>query len=190
MNEKTKRKMMGKRFYVICRRIRFMRYKKKLLKRGQKQQLPIQEEAIKNAGTTVKRKSDRSKTYTIYRKIRFLYRKRKSLKKEKRKFIKEQIALAKEEQLEIKRRLVKKRLQDKLHKQEQKVQKKLTKTEVKKRRRRLMRYCLKRQFMNFIVFLKTIDKRTSRGLYNSASAVVHNKEKHKKHFRIFLNSLS
>ncbi len=190
MNEKTKRKLMGKRFYVIYRRVRFMRYKKKLLKHGQKQRDPIQEESIKKAGTTVKRKSDRSKTYTIYRKIRFLYRKRKSLKKEKRKFIKEQIALAKEEQLEIKRRLVEKRQQDKLHKQEQKVQKKLTKTEVKKRRRRLMRYYLKRQFMNFIVFLKTFDKRTSRGLYNSASAFVHNKEKHKKHFRVFLNSLS
>lgn len=190
MNESTKRKVLGKRIYVIYRRVRFMRYKKRLLKQKRKQ-IEVAPKPIKKGKSNPKvRKPVRSKIYTIYRKLRFLYRKRKRLKREKRVLVKEQIILAKKEQLEIKQRLIDKRIQDKLHKQEQKKQKKLTKSEIKKRRKRLLRYYLKRQFMNFIVFLKTIDKRTSRGLYNSASAFVHNKEKHKKHFRVFLNSLS
>jgi len=181
---------MGKRLYGIYRRVRFMRYKKKLIKGEQRDQETLQKETIKQVRPTTKRKSGRSKIYTIYRKIRFLYHRRNSLKRKKGILVREQIVLAKEEQLEIKQRLVDKRVQDKISKQEQKVQKKLTKTEVKKRRRRLLRYYLKRQFMNFIVFMKTIDKRTSKGLYNAASSFVHNKEKRKNHFRIFINSLS
>lgn len=181
---------MGKRLYGIYRRVRFMRYKKKLLRQSQQHEETIHKEAKELTHNPAKEKSTGRKFYSIYRKIRFLYHRRKSLKRKKRIFIKEQIALAKDEQLEIKQRLIDKRIQDKVNKQEKKVQKRLTKTEVKKRRRRLLRYYLKRQFMNFIVFMKTIDKRTSKGLYNAASSFVHNKEKRKNHFRIFINSLS
>jgi len=104
--------------------------------------------------------------------------------------VKEQIAHAKDEQIEIKQRLIEKRILDKVHKKEQKLQQKISKTEGKKRRRRLLRYFLKRQFLNFIVFMKTIDKRTSNALYNAVSSFVRNKKKRNNLFKISINSIS
>jgi hypothetical protein len=190
MNENTKRKIMGKRFYVIYRRVRFIRYKKKLSKQRQFIEAIPQKEIKDSTPKPKKKKSTGRKIYTIYRKIRFLNRRRISQKKQKRILIKEQITHAKQEQLEIKNRLIEKKVQDKFHKQEQKKLQKLSKAEIKKRRRRLLRYFLKRQFMNFIVFLKTFDKRLSSGLYNAASSFVRNKEKRNNYIKITLNSFS
>ncbi|RLD58387.1 MAG: hypothetical protein DRJ05_08125 [Bacteroidetes bacterium] len=195
MNENLKRKLMGKRFYSIYRRVRFIRYKNKLEKKKQLENKILKEEtfAKKKLATTTattEKKRDRGNLYKTYRKIRFLYRRRKSKKKEKSALIKEQIAHAKEEHLDIKKRLVEKRILDKVHKKEQKLQQKVSKIEKKKRRKRLLRYFLKRGFLNFIVFMKTIDKRTSNALYNTASSFVRNKEKRSKLFKISINSLS
>ena len=193
MNENIKRKLMGKRFYVVYRRVRFIRYKNRLIKQNQQENKikeTVPKKKLVSTTDTSERKRDKGKFYKTYRKIRFLLKRRKSIKKEKRLLVKEQIAHAKDEQIEIKQRLIEKRILDKVHKKEQKLQQKISKTEGKKRRRRLLRYFLKRQFLNFIVFMKTIDKRTSNALYNAVSSFVRNKKKRNNLLKISINSLS
>lgn len=140
------------KFYKIYRRIRFIRYKKKLL-RKEKLHIQAQEPVVQKK--TRKPASFKSKIYRINRILRFLYRRLKKKRKENREkqFLLRQQQKA--EQQEIKSKIRKKILTDEdldaAKLKELKVEKKFK----RKKRLRLIRFYFSRQRFYFLRALKS-----------------------------------
>jgi hypothetical protein len=187
MKETTRRNLLGRKLYPVYRRIRFLRYKKKLLRQKRNTEKPISQ-IIEKPGRKTKT-SLRFRTYRIYRLTRFTLKKWRALRAERKEKIRVQIHQLKIEKADIKQRIREKRTEDKRLEQEReriektqlKEEKKLKRTERKERR--------KARWANIILEIKTFDRHTLRRWFRGILEFTENKDKRHNFFVISINSL-
>jgi hypothetical protein len=185
MKESSKKRILGSTLYSVYRRIRFLRYKKKLLNRQKQLQTKIRKEVktIRVEKIKPEKKTGFFVFYRIYRIVRFLAYKRAEKKREQR-----EIAILLKKEQEEERKNVKERLKEK-----QKLDGELArikakeakqyKRELKYRRRRLIKYVIKKQFKYLVNDIRNFNVDTVKKWFRWLGAIAENRER-RKHFLI------
>lgn len=189
MDEQKKRKLAGERLYKIYRRIRYVRYLRKLNKQRQRERkTALHAEVIRSARTVKKSPSLSFRIYTVYRKIRFLRYKRSLRKAEMERLRKERKAQRFREKEIIQQNIRTKGEELRLHEIAEKRKLKLERKEIRRRRRRLIRFVLKRQSKIYLHNLTHPAQYYRRRILPGLRSVRENREKRNKFLVIFSNS--
>jgi hypothetical protein len=203
MKEKTRRKIMGNWLYAIYRRMRYIRFIKRLRKERRKQLKIEQEQEQIEVRLTIKqqarleKKLEREKQKRlkqeekIQRKqvrdeIRARQRTERRLELEKQKIEKREL---KKEQLEVKQRLKEKLEQERELEQQKKEQLKFQKNRRKQRIRKLRPYLIKRRTREFFRGMRSINRHTFKDWFEWTTELVANKNDRNRFLKIFFNSL-
>ncbi len=187
MKETTRRNILGKNLYPIYRRVRFLRYKKRLLKQKKTNVKPISLIAEKPVRKT--KRSLRFRIYRVYRLTRFILKKRRTYKAERKEKFRSESLQKKMEKAEISLRLKEKRIQDKKLEQERAKEEKLQIKEEKRLRQIERKEHRKERRKQFIYELKTFDRHTLRRWFRGILEFAENKDKRHNFFVISINSL-
>lgn len=193
MKESSKQKLLGTKLYTVYRRVRFLRYKNKVIKQKQKLIKPEPLQIITPSKKEVKSKKGKKpfsfSIYRIYRILRFLRFKRAENQKLRKGLQIELKKEKKEEQIEVKERLKVKSIQDKELDKLKVRETKQNKKEKKYRRRRLIKYVIKKQFKYFIHDIRHFDSNTLKKWFRWIGNIAENKEKRKPFLIIAGNAL-
>ncbi len=192
MKESTKKKLLGKKFYAVYRRMRFLSYKRKVLK----QRAKIRRSEEKNALKPKRKKSDNSQIsfgyrfYRIVRILRFLYKKQKqnrriAKEKKREKKLQEKIEL---EEVRERMRLVREAEREANKKQKSKT--KLEKKAFKKKKRSVRRYIFRRRLRKLGYEIRHFNKDSIKRIFKWLVAFAENKDKRNNFFIISTNSLA
>ncbi|OQX76187.1 MAG: hypothetical protein B6D61_09190 [Bacteroidetes bacterium 4484_249] len=202
MKEQTKKKILGRKFYSIYRRVRYIRFlkkkrklrKKQLIIEGKLEKIEINKtykEQKKQERILYKQKQKQIKLQNkqeqreIKIKIKEERKKAKALEKRKQELERQE---KKQEVLEVKKRIKEKELHDKIIEQKKKNLSKLEKKENKRQQKEWRRLQRKENFRNFIHEIKTFDRQTLKKLFWWAIAIAKNKEQRNSFLVITLNS--
>ncbi len=190
MKESKIKNLLGNRFYVIYRRMRFLSYKRKVLKKRAKSKLKDDKTKKQNKSAKASSGSIGFRFYRIIRILRFLYKKYQKKRKidiEKKSQKKEQEKVEKEEVI---KRMKLVRDQERKAEKELKQKTKLEKKELKKKRKRMFRYIYKRRLQAIGHEIKTFDINTVKKILRWFVAFAENKDKRNNFFIISTNSLA
>lgn len=202
MKEKTKRKILGNWLYRIYRRLRYIRYTKKLT-REKKKQLKL--EAIREKGElkTNLRKQKRIDRHEAKHQKALLKREEKNQKKLVRKEIKEKLkqernlakkqakeakAALSEERHELKARMKIQAEAEKSLLKDQKRKLKIEKLLRKHRIRKLRPYLFRRRFREFFRGIRSINRRTIREWFRWIVFMAENRQERNRFLKIYINS--
>lgn len=192
MKESTRRKLLGKRLFLIYRRMRFLSYRKKALKRQQeidKTKILLAKIAEKKKRKKNK-KSLRYKIYRIFRITRFVYKRGRLNRKERKQRKAERKEAARIERLDIRARLKEKSRKDRLEEKRKELALKKENRELKREQRKYLRLRIKNYFIAFLYELRHFNRRSLRRWLNKLIAIGENKDKNYNFFVISVNSFS
>jgi len=204
MQEKTKRKLLGKRFYAIYRRLRYMRFVKKKLKHQKKlrqlekkqeeEQFRLnirQQKKLNRELTRQKAKQIKLEKKLEKKAIRADLKKRSKLERslEKQK-AKELLEEQKKEQREIKERIKQTALIQKEEQKELKRKRKLAKKNRKSKIRKLRPYLFKRRQRELMLGIKGINKQTMQRWFLWFVGIAGSKINRGNFIKVVLNSMS
>ena len=204
MREKTKRKLLGNRFYAIYRRYRYLRYVRKVRRKRQREQKLEEEKEQDQFKQNVKAQRKLEKRLEK-RRISEQKRKKKEEKRAVKKAIREKIKAdrereklkikeekerIKQEQEEVKARLNEKIKQDRKLLIEQKRKQKEQEEQRKKKRSRLRPYLIRRRLREIGYGIRNINRSTLRRWKEWFITLAETKSDRKTFFRIAINSLS
>jgi hypothetical protein len=187
MKESTRKKILGKKIYPAYRRMRFLLYKKRLLKK-QKKSAQI---ATLKEGRSTRRKSDsfQYRLYKIYRLSLYSLKKRSELRKEARIKLKAQRIADITEKKSIRDKIKEKKVQDRLLEQ---LKEKAEKNQIQEERRlnrQETRQRRKERRKQFIHEIKTFDRHTLQHWFRRLLDFTENRDKRHNFFVISGNSL-
>ncbi len=189
MKDSTKKKLFGKRFYSVYRKIRFLHFKKRLLKRTRKLKTTESQQTIGASGNTAKSTLS-FRLYRILRLSRYALKKWNLRRKENKAKLLEIRQAKKTEKSEIRQRIREKELQDRMldlerdkaEKNLRNEEKRLRKIEQKENRR------VKRQAI--IYELTHFNRQSLRRWFKGILEFAENKDKRHSFFVISVNSLA
>jgi len=191
MKEITKKKLLGNKFYAVYRRMRFLSYKRKVLKQRAKY-IEAEKKSTLTQQKHSEKKSSASFSFRIYRLIRiirFLYKRYKQQKKIEKKKKKEKRLEVKLEQEEVRKRMKLVREQEREVNQNLKLKIKLGKKEFKKKKRRVSRYIFRRRLQKLGYEIRHFNKDSVKKILRWFIAFAENKDKRNNFFVISVNSL-
>jgi hypothetical protein len=188
MKNSTKKKLLGKRFYSAYRKIRFLRYKKRLLRQKAKSKQTESERTTRTSGKSVK-SSLSFRFYRILRLSRYALKKWKIRRKENKAKLIEIRQAKKTEHSEVRQRIREKVIQDRLLDLERdKAEKNLRNEE--KRLRKIDRKENRKASREAILYeLTHFNRQSLRGWFKGILEFAENKDKRHSFFVISVNSL-
>ncbi len=203
MKERTRRKIMGNWLYSIYRRMRYIRYVKKLRKFQQKELEIEQQQEEQEVKLTMRQQArlerrrekeqrkrlkqeEKAQRKIIRDEMRSQNRSERLAEKEKRRVEREAI---KKEQAEVKQRLREKMIQERQLELEKKKAAKLQKKLRKQRKRRIRPYLIRRRSREFFRGLRSINRHTLNDWFKWATELVANRNDRNRFLKIFFNSL-
>lgn len=186
MNEGTRKKILGNKFYPVYRRIRFLRYKKKLLKQNRKAAL-----SNERVNEQIEQKPS-GLTFRINRIVRlsvYAYKRRRELRAEELTRLRARKAAEKLEKIEIQQKIKEKQILDRQLEKQRNLelkQQNLLEKKIKKAEQQQLR---KARWEDFKHEIKTFDRQTLRRWFRGLLEFAENKDKRHNFFVISVNSL-
>ena len=187
MKESTRKKILGKKFYPAYRRLRFILFKRRLLKLKRKSEQASKKKSYELSKS--KSTSIQFKLYRIYRLTRYALKKRNANRIEIRTRIRAQKVLQKHEKQEVRKKIRDKKLQDRLIEKQKKKDDKLAERLFKKQRKEELHHLRKVRWNKFLLEIQTFDRHTLKLVFKSVIEFAENKDKRHNFFVIFINSL-
>jgi hypothetical protein len=188
MKESTRERLLGKKLYRIYRRMRFLSYKRRLLKQKRRSFPPQNQQPAKPA-LNKRRRSMRFNVYRILRLTRYSLKRWKANRIENRARIRANNLAKRIEKEEILQRLREKKIQDSFLEQAREKEEKLQKKQEKKLRKSEVREIRKARRNKFVNEIKTFDRHTLRRWFRGIIEFAENKDKRHNFFVITVNSL-
>lgn len=186
MNEGTRKKILGNKFYPVYRRIRFLRYKKKLLKQNRKAAL-----SNERVNEQIEQKPS-GLTFRINRIVRlsvYAYKRRRELRAEELTRLRARKAAEKLEKIEIQQKIKEKQILDRQLEKQRNLELKQQNLLEKKINKAEQQQLRKARWEDFKHEIKTFDRQTLRRWFRGLLEFAENKDKRHNFFVISVNSL-
>ncbi len=186
MNEATKKKILGNKIYPVYRRIRFIRYKKRLLKQKRKSA---------SLNERVKEESEKQpfglsfRINRIYRLSIYAYKRRRELRAEELVRLRARKSAEKLEKFEVRQKIKEKKIQDRQLEKQRNSEFQQQNLLEKKIRKAELRQLRKERWAAFRHEIKTFDRNTLRRWFKGLLDFAENKDKRHNFFVISVNSL-
>lgn len=186
MNEATRKKIFGNKLYPVYRRIRFLRYKKRLIKQNHKIALSNQQakelDGRQPSGLAFR-------INRIYRLSVYAYKRRRELRAEELTRLRARKAAENLEKFEVRQKIQEKKIQDRQLEKQRNLEFKQQNLLEKRNRKAELHQLRKAKWEAFKHEIKTFDRNTLRRWFKGLLAFAENKDKRHNFFVISVNSL-
>lgn len=187
MKESTRKKILGKKLYPAYRRMRFLLYKKRSVK---KQKKSIQRSEFKEEKSLIRKsESLQYRLYKIYRLSIYSLKKRNELRRETSIRNKNQRIAEQKEKQDVRNKIKEKKIQDRLLERQKDRIERIQIREEKKLQKQESRQRRKERRKQFFLEIKTFDRHTIKNWFRRFLDFTENRDKRHNFFVISVNSL-